>query len=103
LFFTLREAGREEPTSTNLDIYAVRDGGGPDNLTAANKATDSTPAVSPDGRWLAYTSMARPGTRPTGRSYTCAISRQARCARSPASGIGRSDRSPGRRTGAACW
>jgi hypothetical protein len=23
LFFTLREAGREEPTSTNLDIYAV--------------------------------------------------------------------------------
>jgi dipeptidyl aminopeptidase/acylaminoacyl peptidase len=61
LFFTLREAGREEPTSTNLDIYAVRDGGGPENLTQANKATDATPSVSPDGRWLAYTSMARPG------------------------------------------
>ena len=61
LFFTLREAGREEPTSTNLDIYAVREGGAPDNLTAANKGTDSTPSVSPDGRWLAYTLMPRPG------------------------------------------
>jgi dipeptidyl aminopeptidase/acylaminoacyl peptidase len=61
LFFTLREAGRAEPTSTNLDIYAVKDGGGPDNLTQANRGTDTTPAVSPDGRWLAYTAMARPG------------------------------------------
>jgi dipeptidyl aminopeptidase/acylaminoacyl peptidase len=61
LFFTLREAGRTEPTSTNLDIYSVKDGGGPDNLTQANLATDSSPAVSPDGRWLAYTAMARPG------------------------------------------
>jgi len=61
LFFTLREAGREEPTSTNLDIYAVRDGAAPENLTRANRATDTGPVVSPDGRWLAYTAMARPG------------------------------------------
>ncbi len=61
LFFTLREAGRGEPNSTNLDVYAVRDGGAPQNLTQANQATDTTPAVSPDGRWLAYTAMARPG------------------------------------------
>jgi dipeptidyl aminopeptidase/acylaminoacyl peptidase len=61
LFFTLREAGPREPTSTNLDIYAAREGQAPVNLTQANEATDTTPAVSPDGRWLAYTAMARPG------------------------------------------
>jgi dipeptidyl aminopeptidase/acylaminoacyl peptidase len=63
LYFTLREAGRTEPLSTNLDIFAVpADGSGPPvNLTAANRATDTLPAVSPDGRWLAYAAMRRPG------------------------------------------
>jgi dipeptidyl aminopeptidase/acylaminoacyl peptidase len=61
LFFTLRRAGREEPSSTNLDIYAARGPGQVENLTQANQATDTGPSVSPDGRWLAYTSMARPG------------------------------------------
>jgi Tol biopolymer transport system component len=63
LYFTLREAGRIEPTSTNLDIFAVPADGSaaPVNLTAANQATDTLPAVSPDGRWLAYAAMRRPG------------------------------------------
>ncbi|MDP8913473.1 MAG: S9 family peptidase [Pseudomonadota bacterium] len=63
LYFTLREAGRIEPTSTNLDIFAVpADGSAPPvNLTAANQATDTLPAASPDGRWLAYAAMRRPG------------------------------------------
>lgn len=62
LYFALREAGRIEPISTNLDIFAARIGGGaPENLTAANEALDNLPAVSPDGRWLAYVAMARPG------------------------------------------
>jgi dipeptidyl aminopeptidase/acylaminoacyl peptidase len=30
-------------------------------LTGPNEATDNLPAVSPDGRWLAYAAMARPG------------------------------------------
>jgi dipeptidyl aminopeptidase/acylaminoacyl peptidase len=62
LYFTLREAGRTEAISTNLDIFAVpADGSGPPvNLTSANRGTDTGPAVSPDGRWLAYTAMARP-------------------------------------------
>ncbi len=62
LFFTLREAGRTEANSTNLDIFAVPAdaSAAPVNLTAANRGTDTTPAVSPDGRWLAYTAMARP-------------------------------------------
>ncbi len=63
LFFALREAGRIEPLSTNLDIFAVPADGSavPVNLTDANDATDTLPAVSPDGRWLAYAAMKRPG------------------------------------------
>lgn len=63
LFFALREAGRIEPLSTNLDIFAApADGSGaPVNLTDANDATDTMPTVSPDGQWLAYGAMAQPG------------------------------------------
>ena len=63
LFFALREAGRTEELSTNLDIFEVSENGNrePVNLTAANKATDNLPTVSPDGRTLAYVAMARPG------------------------------------------
>lgn len=63
LFFALREAGRIEPSSTNLDIFSVSSDGAapPVNLTDANDATDNLPAVSPDGKTLAYAAMARPG------------------------------------------
>src|SRR5207248_10696945 len=63
LFFALREAGRIEPLSTNLDIFATPSDGSspPVNLTDANDATDNLPAVAPDGRTLAYFAMARPG------------------------------------------
>ena len=63
IYFALREAGRIEPLSTNLDIFsAPADGSAPPvNLTAANKATDTQPSVSPDGRKLAYLAMRRPG------------------------------------------
>jgi dipeptidyl aminopeptidase/acylaminoacyl peptidase len=62
LYFALREAGRIEPLSTNLDIFAAPADGSaaPVNLTVANRATDTLPAVSPDGRWLAYAAMKRP-------------------------------------------
>ena len=63
VFFTLREAGRIEPLSTNLDIFAVPSDGSapPVNLTDANDATDTLPTVSPDGQTLAYVAMKRPG------------------------------------------
>ncbi len=63
LYFALREAGTNESLSTNLDIFAApADGSGaPVNLTAANKATDTLPTVSPDGKWLAYAAMKTPG------------------------------------------
>jgi dipeptidyl aminopeptidase/acylaminoacyl peptidase len=62
LFFALREAGRTEELSTNLDIFSTPSDGSapPTNLTDANDATDNLPAVSPDGRTLAYFAMARP-------------------------------------------
>ena len=63
VFFVAREGGREEPGSTDLDIYQtkVAPGAVPANLTDANEATDALPAPSPDGKWLAYAAMARPG------------------------------------------
>ncbi len=63
VYFALREAGRIEPLSTNLDIFqAPSDGSAaPVNLTDPNDATDTLPTVSPDGKTLAYVAMARPG------------------------------------------
>ncbi|RYY22868.1 MAG: S9 family peptidase [Sphingomonadales bacterium] len=62
VYFTLREAGRIEPLSTNLDIFSVPADGSaaPVNLTDDNDGMDNLPTVSPDGKWLAYFSMARP-------------------------------------------
>lgn len=63
VYFAMREAGRIEPLSTNLDIFAapVDGSSAPVNLTADNKATDNQPTVSPDGRTLAWFAMRRPG------------------------------------------
>ena len=63
LYFAMREAGRIESLSTNLDIFsAPADGSRPPvNLTDANDATDNQPTVSPDGGKLAYFAMRRPG------------------------------------------
>ncbi len=63
LVFTARDAGREEPWSTDLDLYYVPVDGSaaPKCLTEANKATDTMPVFSPDGKTLAYLAMARPG------------------------------------------
>ena len=62
LYFVAREAGREEPTSTNLDIYfSDLTGAPPQLLTGANPAHDSMPVPSPDGTRLAYLAMERAG------------------------------------------
>lgn len=63
VYFALREAGRIEPLSTNLDIFsAPADGSAaPTNLTDANDGMDNLPTVSPDGKYLAWFAMKRPG------------------------------------------
>lgn len=60
--FTARKADRTEPWSTNFDLYRVgMDGKNQTNLTAANKAWDTAPTFSKDGKTLYYGAMKRPG------------------------------------------
>ncbi|MEO8217621.1 MAG: S9 family peptidase [Acidobacteriota bacterium] len=63
IVFSMRDAGPSEPWSTNFDLYvAPLDGRSkPVNLTAENKAWDTQPAFSPDGKTLAWLAMERPG------------------------------------------
>ena len=62
LFYTLRIADKNEAKSTNFDIYhADVATGAVHNGTPKNAATDTLPAPSPDGKYLAYAAMARAG------------------------------------------
>ena len=62
LVFTARDVGREEAWSTDFDLYYVPvDGSAPPLcLTEFNKAWDTMPVFSPNGKTLAYLAMARP-------------------------------------------
>ena len=63
LFFAARLRDANENRSTNFDIYSVPLDNPTDlvNLSEANQAWDTAPIVSPDGRYLAYKAMSRPG------------------------------------------
>ncbi len=63
LVFTARDAGGNEPWSTDFDLYRVpADGSGrPVCLTEENEAWDTQPVFSADGSLLAHLAMARPG------------------------------------------
>ena len=63
LVLSARKADREEPWSTNFDLFQVSaDGtGAAKNLTAANKAWDTGPVFSSDGGTLYYRAMKRSG------------------------------------------
>jgi dipeptidyl aminopeptidase/acylaminoacyl peptidase len=63
LYFTLRDAGRGESWSTNMDIFAVSADGStkPRNLTPDLEGADLAPIISPDGRTLVWQSQARAG------------------------------------------
>ncbi len=62
IYFDVRIAGKTEPWSTNFDIYSVPAdaSSAPRNLTDANKAWDSAPVASADGKTLYYLAMKRP-------------------------------------------
>ncbi|WP_336985281.1 S9 family peptidase [Altererythrobacter aquiaggeris] len=62
IYFAARVKDRNEPYSTNVDIYASDlSGAAPVNMTAANQAMDTLPSPSPDGKYLAYAAMERAG------------------------------------------
>ena len=53
---------KDEAASTNNDLWLVPTGGGPSkNITADNLGSDSTPAYSPDGNYIAYRAQQQPG------------------------------------------
>ena len=54
---------RDAAWSTDINVYTVPAQGGaePRCVTCDNRATDSQPAYSPDGRLIAYVAMSRPG------------------------------------------
>ncbi len=61
--FTARTAGRSEPWSTDFDLFLspVDASHEPQLITTENRAWDTAPIFSPDGRWFAYLAMERPG------------------------------------------
>jgi dipeptidyl aminopeptidase/acylaminoacyl peptidase len=63
VYFVARIRDRDEPISTNYDIYSapMNGDGVVNNLTTSNLAWDTQPVLSPDGRLLAWRAMARPG------------------------------------------
>ena len=60
--FALRKADRNEPKSTNLDIYGAGvNGGTVESMPLNTEAWDSLPAFAPNDKWFAWGAMERPG------------------------------------------
>jgi dipeptidyl aminopeptidase/acylaminoacyl peptidase len=58
----VRNTERQVVTNTNNDIWIANlDGSNARCITAKNKANDNQPVYSPDGRFIAYRAMTRPG------------------------------------------
>ncbi|MBP7021431.1 MAG: S9 family peptidase [Planctomycetes bacterium] len=60
-FYFVRNTDKMVAISTNNDIFSVPLEGGEPTLITPNKGGDVNPVISPDGKYLAYTSMAREG------------------------------------------
>lgn len=63
IVFTAANNGREEAWTTNYDLFLAPINGSqaPRCLTEKNKARDTSPVFSPDGKTMAYRAMRRPG------------------------------------------
>jgi dipeptidyl aminopeptidase/acylaminoacyl peptidase len=49
-----------ESLTANSDLYVIPIGGGTPKAITTNKASDTTPSYSPDGRYIAYSATLRP-------------------------------------------
>jgi dipeptidyl aminopeptidase/acylaminoacyl peptidase len=62
LAYTAKNQGRSDAWTTDVNVYTVpATGGTPTIITVANKGADQNPVYSPNGRFIAYASQARPG------------------------------------------
>ncbi len=64
LIFAAKDLPGSEPSwRTDVDLFRVPADGtaAPRKVTTQNRAWDTMPAYSPDGKWLAYVAMERPG------------------------------------------
>lgn len=62
VIFALRRADRNEPKSTNLDLYGTGvNGGKPRPMPNNGNGTDNLPAFAPDDSTFAWAAMERPG------------------------------------------
>jgi dipeptidyl aminopeptidase/acylaminoacyl peptidase len=63
IIYTASSAGKQAAWSTNYDLYVVPADGSkaPKNLTEKNKAWDTSPVFSNNGKTMAYLAMKRPG------------------------------------------
>ena len=62
LAYTAKNQGRNDATSTDVNVYAVPASGGASTiLTVANKGADQNPVYSPDGKFIAFASQGRAG------------------------------------------
>jgi dipeptidyl aminopeptidase/acylaminoacyl peptidase len=60
--YTAKDQGRNDATTTDLNLYLVPANGGTSTvITATNKGADQNPVYSPDGRFIAYGSQLRAG------------------------------------------
>jgi dipeptidyl aminopeptidase/acylaminoacyl peptidase len=53
--------GEPVADATNVDVYVMRADGSGLHAVTTGAGADNTPRYSPDGRWLAYLSLERPG------------------------------------------
>lgn len=62
LAYTAKDQGREDASSTDINVYTVPvTGGAPVSITASSRGADQNPVYSPDGRTIIYGSLERPG------------------------------------------